>query len=315
MSSVREGYHAMTEPGIQFTGEGELQKGVAALLGVYTLWGLLPIYWKQLAHVSTLEVLCHRSFWALLLIIALLWGLGRLSEVRDILRNRRNLKFMAVCSMVHMFMWGFYVWAYSSGHILDAALGNYILPMLSVICGFLIFRERPRRLQWVAIVTASVGVLGMVVWYGSFPWIGLLAAFSGVLYASIRKHAPVNALPGLCLELLISAPILWSYLAYLFVSGNSTFMTASLEQDLWLIGAGIVTIIPQMGYAYGLCRVPLTTISLMQDIPPTGNMLVGILLFNETFTQDKIFGFSFIWAGLLLFSLEAYHSHKSNRHR
>ena len=89
-------------------------------------------------------------------------------------------------------------------------------------------------------------------------------------------------------------------------------MTVSLEQDLWFIGAGIVTIIPQMGYAYGLCRVPLTTISLMQYLPPTGNVLVGIFLFNEVFTQDKMFGFSFIWAGLLFFSLEAYHFHKTN---
>jgi chloramphenicol-sensitive protein RarD len=210
-----------------------------------------------------------------------------------------------------MFGWGFYIWAIGSGHILDAALGHYVLPMLNVLCGLLLFRERPRRLQWVAIATAAVGVLGMVTWYGSLPWVGLIVAFNGVLFAAIRKHATVNAMPGLCLELLISAPILWSYLAYLLVSGNSAFMTVSLAQDAWLIGAGIVTIIPQMGYAYGLCRVPLTTVSLMQYLPPTGNMLVGIFLFGEAFTQDKMFGFAFIWTGLLIFSLEAYHSHIS----
>jgi chloramphenicol-sensitive protein RarD len=301
----------MTEPGLQFTGEGELQKGVAVLLGVNIIWALLPMYWKQLTHVSALEVLCHRSFWALLLIVALLWSLGRLSEVRDIARDRRNRKFMAGCSMSHMFGWGFYIWAIGSGHILDAALGHYVLPLLSVLCGFLLFRERPRRLQWLAIATAAVGVAGMVVWYGSLPWVGLLVACNGVLYASIRKHAPVNAMPGLCLELLISAPILWSYLVYLLISGNSAFLTVSLKQDIWLIGAGIVTMIPQMGYAYGLCRVPLTTISLLQYLPPTGNVLVGIFLFGEVFTQDKIFGFSFIWAGLLLFSLEAYRFHNA----
>jgi chloramphenicol-sensitive protein RarD len=301
--------------GLQFTGEGELQKGVAALLSTNIIWALLPIYWMQLAHVSVFEVLCHRSFWAFLLIVVLLWGQGRLFEVRDIVRNRRSLKFMIGCSMTHMFSWGFYIWTIGSGHILDAALGYYILPMFSVFCGFLLFRERPRRLQWVAIATAAVGVLGMVVGYGSLPWVGLIVAFNSVLFATLRKQAPVNAMPGLCLELLISAPIQWSYLAYLFISGNSAFMTVSLEQDLWFIGAGIVTIIPQMGYAYGLCRVPLTTVSLLQYLPPTGNFLVGILLFNESFTQDKIFGFSCIWAGLLLFSLEAYRFHKTNMHR
>ena len=299
-------------PGIHFTGKGELQKGIAVLLGVFLTWALLPIYWKQLSHVSALEVLCHRSVWGFLLVAALLWGQGRLAEVRDITRNRRSLKFMVGCSMAHMFSWGFYIWAVGSGHILDAALGHYLLPILSVLCGFLLFRERPRRLQWVAIATASVGVLGMVIWYGSLPWVGLLVALSSILFTTMRKQAPVNAMPGLCLELLISAPILWSYLVYLFVSGNSTFMTVSLEQDLRLIGAGIVTIIPQLGYAYGLCRVPLTIISLLQYVPPTGNVLVGVLLFNEIFTQDKMFGFSFIWAGLLIFSLEAYCFHKTN---
>jgi chloramphenicol-sensitive protein RarD len=300
-------------PGMQFTGEGELQKGVAVLLGTNIIWALLPMYWKQLTHVPAIEVLCHRSFWGLLLLLALLWGMGRLHEIRDITRNRYCLKFMAGCSMSHMFGWGFYIWAVGSGHILDAALGSYVLPMLNVFSGFLLFRERPRRLQWAAIATAAVGVLGMVVWYGSLPWVGMLVACNGVLFAAMRKQAPVHAMPGLCLELLISAPILWSYLVYLLVSGQSTFMTAGLAQDLWLIGAGIVTIIPQMGYAYGLCRVPLTTISLMQYLPPTGNVLVGVLLFGEAFSQDKIFGFAFIWAGLLIFSLEAYLVHRTRQ--
>jgi chloramphenicol-sensitive protein RarD len=294
-----------------FTGEGELQKGVAVLLGVNIVWALLPVYWTQITHVPAFEVLCHRSFWSFLLIVGLLWGQGRLFEIRDIVRKRRTLAFVAGCSMSQMFGWGFYIWAVSSGHILDVALGHYVLPMLSVLCGFFLFRERPRRLQWVAIAAAAAGVMGMVVWYGSLPWVGLLVAFNGVLFAAMRKCAPVNAVPGLCLELLISAPILWSYLAYLLLSGNSAFLTVSLQQDLWLVGAGVVTIIPQVGYAYGLCRVPLTTISLMQYLPPTGNALVGVMLLGETFTQDKIFGFAFIWTGLVIFSLDAYHFYQS----
>jgi chloramphenicol-sensitive protein RarD len=299
----------------QFTGEGALQKGIAVLLGANIIWALLPVYWKQLAHIPTLEVLCHRSIWGFLLAVILLWGQGRLCEVKDIVRNRRNLKFMIGCSMSHMFGWGFYIWSVSSGHIIDAALGYYILPMFSVLCGFLLFRERPRRLQWAAIATAATGVLGMVAWYGSLPWVGMVVACNSVLFAAMRKHAPVNAIPGLCLELLISAPILWSYCAYLIATGNSTFLAVSLEQDLWLIGAGIVTIIPKMGYAYGLCRVPLTTISLMQYLPPTGNVLVGILLFGEAFTPDTMFGFSLIWAGLVIFSLEMYHFHRTRPHQ
>ena len=297
-----------------FSGEKELQRGLAVIMAVNILWALLPIYWKQLTHVSPLEVLSHRSVWGFILVSSLLWMRGGLSEVRDIVRDRQSLKFMAGCSLSHMFSWGFYIWAVGSGHILDAALGHYMLPMFSVLCGFVLFRERPRRLQWLAISVAAVGVLGMVLWYGSLPWIGLIMSSNAVLFAVMRKKAPVNAMPGMVIELLISAPVLWGYLAYLIATGNSVFFNISLEQDLWLIGAGIVTIVPQMGYAYGLCRVPLTTISLFQYIPPTGNFLVGLLLFNEAFSPDKIFGFVFIWLGLIIFTLEGIHTHRAKPH-
>lgn len=287
-----------------FTGEGEYQRGITVLIGVYTIWGLLPIYWKQLTHVPPLEVLSHRAVWGFFLVLFLLWFRGGLGEIREIIRNRRSLLFITGCSFSHMFGWGFYIWAVGSGHILDAALGHYMQPIFSVLCGFFLFRERPRRIQWAAIMLACTGVLGMLTVFGAFPWVGLLIALNGILFATLRKNAPVNAMPGLVLELIISAPFLWGYLAYLIFTGQSVFMTAGFSQDLWLIGAGIVTIIPQMGYAYGLCRVPLTTISLMQYIPPTGNFLIGLLLFGEVFSPDKIFGFLFIWAGLIVFTLE-----------
>lgn len=287
-----------------FTGEGELQKGFAAVLGANIIWGLLPAYWKQLTHVPPLEVLCHRSLWGFFIIAAILWLRGGLSEVRDITRNKRTLLFMTGCSLSHTFGWGFYIWAVSSGRIIDSALGNYMLPMCSVLAGFFIFRERPRRGQWLAILLAAFGVIGMVVWYGSLPWVGLVSACNAVLFATMRKQAPVNAMPGLVLELLISAPLLWGYLAYLTLTGGGVFTKIGLSQDLWLIGAGIVTIIPQLGYAYGLCRVPLTTISLLLYLPPTGNFLMGLFLFGEAFTPDRVFGAVFIWLALIIFTVE-----------
>ena len=296
-----------------FTGEGELQKGILTLLGANTLWALLPIYWKQLTHVPPLEVLCHRALWGFIIVAVILALRGGLSEVRDIVRNKRTLLFMAGCAASHTFGWGFYIWAVSSGRIIDAALGNYMLPMCSVLAGFLLFRERPRRIQWMAIFLAAFGVIGMLVWYGHLPWVGLVIAVNAVFFATMRKNAPVNAMPGLVLELLISAPLLWGYLAYLTITGQGVFGTVSLEQNFWLIGAGIVTIIPQMGYAYGLCRVPLTTISLLQYLPPTGNFLVGLFLFGESFTPDRIFGASFIWLGLIVFTLEGVYFRKRNK--
>lgn len=287
-----------------FTGEGELRRGITVLFTVNIIWALLPIYWKQVAHVPPTEVVCHRSFWGFFLVLFLLWLRGGLSEVRDILRNRRTVLFLTGCAFCHMFGWAFFIWAVSSGRIVDAALGHYMLPVLNVFSGFILFGERPRRLQWLSIALAASGVGGMLIVFGHLPWVGLVIACNGVLFAALRKNAPVNAMPGLVLELLISAPFLWGYLAYLNITGQAVFFTQTLTENLWLIGAGIVTIIPQMGYAFGLCRVPLTTISLLQYIPPTGNFLLGVFMFNEAFTPVKAFGFLFIWAGLIVFTVE-----------
>ena len=287
-----------------FTGEGELQRGIAALLAANIIWGLLPMYWMQIAHIPATEVVCHRAFWGFFLVLFLLWLRGGLFEIGDICRNKRTLLFMTGCAFSHMFGWAFYIWAVGAGHVVDAALGHYTLPVLNVLSGFLLFGERPRRLQWIAIAFAACGVLGMVLVFGAIPWVGLIVGVNGVAFAALRKKAPVNAMPGLVLELLITAPFLWGYLAYLTFSGQGVFLSQPFTQDLLLIGAGIMTIVPQMGFAYGLCRVPLTTLSLMQYITPTGNVLVGVFLLNEAFTSDKIFGFLFIWAGLVIFTIE-----------
>lgn len=293
---------------------GQQRNGLAVLLAVYVSWGLLPIYWKQLLHVPPLEVLCHRSLWGFLLAVGLLWGKGAFRKVKSVFADRRTLKFMAGCSAAHMFGWGFYIWAIANGLILEASLGSYILPLLSAVAGYLFFKERPRRLQWTAIAIAGSGVLGMVLCYGTLPWAALLMGGNSVLFAILRKHAPVDATPGLVVEMILSGPFLWGYLTWLHATGQGTLGASGLAADLWLVGAGIATVLPQLGYAYGLTRVPLITLSLLQYIPPTGTFLVGVLLFGEAFSPDKILGFSCIWAGLLLFTIEGYcHYHNIRR--
>lgn len=296
-----------------FSGEDQVQRGMMVVFLVNIIWGVLPLYWKQGAHVPPVEVLCHRSLWGFVLVFGLLWLRGGLSEAADTMRNRRYMLFMIGCSVTHTFNWGFYIWAVGSGRIIDAALGHYMLPVFNVLAGFIVFGERPRRLQWAAIALAVFGVLGMIVMYGTLPWVGLIIAFNSMLFAAFRKNAPINAMPGLVVELLLTAPLLWGYLIYLYVTGQGAFFSLGLSQDLWLIGAGIVTIIPQLGYAYGLCRVPLTTIALMQYITPTGNFLVGLLVFGEAFTPDKAFGFACIWTALVVFTVEGVMFRKSVR--
>ena len=296
--------------------QGEQQRdGLAVLLVVYISWGLLPIYWKQLLHVPPLEVLCHRSLWGFLLVVAMLWGKGAFQEVKNVFADKRTLKFMVGCSAAHMFGWGFYIWAIANGLILEASLGSYILPLLSAVAGYIFFNERPRRLQWIAIAIAGAGVLGMVLCYGTLPWAALLMGGNSVIFAVLRKHAPVNATPGLVVEMILSGPILWGYLTWLHATGQGFLGSSGLEADLWLVGAGIVTVLPQLGYAYGLNRVPLTTLSLLQYIPPTGTFLVGVFLFGEVFSADRILGFGCILAGLVLFTIEGYRHHRNANHQ
>ena len=291
------------------------REGVWSLLAVYILWGTVPLYWRQLGHIPPLEVLAHRYFWGVLLGAFLLslqkggWG-----EIRDTVKDRRSLLLMVACSMAHMFSWGLYIWAVSAGKVLDLSLGYYILPLLSVVAGYLAFSERPRPLQWGAIALAACGVLGMVLFYGSFPWIGLLLAISACAFAVLRKHVAIGATPGLVLELLLPAPLFWGYLIWLHATGQGATTIFFDGPGLLLIGAGILTVLPQMGYAYGLTRVPLTTLSLMQYILPTGKFMVGFFLFHEAFTRDKAFGFTLIWAGVLLFVLEGYRAHRQIAH-
>ncbi len=293
--------------------QADLQReGLPVLLGVYIFWGLLPIYWKQLLHVPPIEVLCHRSLWGFLLVIGLLWGRGAFQEVKSVFTDKRTLKFMVGCSAAHLFGWGFYIWALGNGLILEASLGSYILPLLSAVAGYLFFKERPRRLQWVAIAVAGAGVLGMVLCYGTLPWAALLMAGNSVLFAVLRKQAPVNATPGLVVEMMLSGPFLWGYLTWLHATSQGVMGTTTLEADLWLIGAGIVTVLPQLGYAYGLSRVSLTTLSLLQYIPPTGTFLVGVYVFGEVFSGDKILGFTCIWIGLAIFTIEGYCNHRAH---
>lgn len=289
--------------------------GLSVLITVYIAWALLPLYWRELNHVPSFEVLCHRSFWGFFFVLGILWYQKRLGDIRSIFRDRRTLLFMTGCSAAHLGGWGLFIWAIAHGKLLESSLGNYILPMCSVLSGFFIFKERPRRGQWAAIVIAGIGVAGMVLRYGSLPWVAVGTAGCSVVFTLCRKRVPgVSATAGLVADMMLSSPILWGYLLWLHLTGQGTLGSAgqTLLQDIWLIGAGIVTMLPQLGFAYGLSRVPLTTLSLLQYLPPTGSFLIGAFVLGEPIGPDKVFGFSFIWVGLILFTIEGFYYYRNH---
>ena len=286
------------------------RQGLPSILAAYIIWAALPIYWKQLGNIPAFEILCHRSLWGCILVCLAMWAKGSFKDLKASIKNRRALRLMLACSALHTFSWFFFIWSVSAGYLLELSLGNYILPLLSVVAGFVVFKERPRRMQWVAIALAACGVFGTIAYYGHLPWVAFVSAASPVLFAIVRKKAPVDAIPGMVMELFISGPFLWACLIWLHATGQGHMGSADLSADLWLVGAGIFTVVPQVAYAYGLTRIPLTTLSLLQYLPPTGYFLIGTFLHNEPLTEARLVAFVFIWLGLILFTLEGYRYHR-----
>ncbi|MES9994716.1 EamA family transporter RarD [Desulfovibrio aminophilus] len=285
--------------------------GIASLFAVYVCWGLFPLYWKNFAAVPPLEVVCHRSIWGLALLAPALCltRLGR--EFLAACRDRRNLLFIGLCSMAHMANWCLHIWGSGRGRVLEISLGSYILPLLSVLAGACIFRERPRPLQWTALGLAACGVVIMTVHHRAFPWLALAIALTSATFAVSRKHAPVGAAAGLVMELAFTLPVLAGYMAWLIVHGQASMGRGDTHMDLLLVGAGVITALTQILYNYGLHRARMTTLGILQYVMPSVSFLLGVYAFNETVTPARVSGFGCIWAGLALYTLDGHRAVKS----
>jgi chloramphenicol-sensitive protein RarD len=278
--------------------------GVLSAIGAYTLWGLLPIYWKSVHTVPAFEVLCHRTVWSLaFLLLLLLWKKqwGWLNQAR---RDRATIITFVVTSSILGLNWFVYIWAVNAGHILDASLGYFINPLISVLLGMLFLKERLRPWQWVAIGIALCGVVFLAVGHSAFPWIALTLALTFGLYGLLRKTASLEALEGLALETaVLSVPAL-AYLFYLELTGAASFGHVGTTTDVLLAFTGIATAIPLLLFAYAARKVTLATVGILQYIAPTLQFLLGALVYRETFTETRLIGFGTVWIALIVYSLE-----------
>ena len=287
-------------------GSPEARHGVQALFFAYILWGSLPIYWKQLGHVPALEVICHRSVWCLAFVVLVLTVMGGWQELRAEFWKRDNLIFMGLGSLVHLCGWLGYIWGVNSGQILAVSLGQYIVPLMSILIGFLLFREPLGRLQWLAIALAGIGVGLMIVRYGHFPTLSLVLASLSVLYTVLRKQAPIGVVPGMVMEVGFNSLVAISYLLWAFGQGTLNFLSIDIGTDLLLMGAGVVTAVPQLFFTYGIKRTNMITLGFLQYVLPTCVISVGIFIYKEPFTPANMVGFGFIWAALAVYSYDAF---------
>lgn len=271
----------------------------------YILWGIFPVYIKQVAQVPSLEMVAHRSVWSLVFMLGLLAVLRRFAWLPPLVREPRVLGAFLLSALLLSANWLVYVWAVAHERLLDATLGYFINPLLNVMLGYTVLHERPRPWQWAAVGLAALGVLWLALGAGQFPWIALVLASSFGLYGLLRKTATLGALEGLTLETLLLAPLTGALLLWFMLSGQGAFARGDWSTDLWLIAGGPFTAIPLLLFAAGARRVSMATLGLLQYLGPTIGFLLGVFVYHEPFDPRRGLGFGLIWAGLLVYSGES----------
>ncbi|MEN5203249.1 EamA family transporter RarD [Stenotrophomonas sp. TWI700] len=280
----------------------EQRRGFAITAFTFTLWGLVPVYWHLLKAVPSQQIIAHRIIWSTVLVVAWLLLSSGMGWWKAIAAQPRALPTLALSSVAIAFNWGLYIWAINAGHVIETSLGYFINPLVSVVLGVVVLKERLRRLQWLAVGCAALGVAWLTVDAGTPPWIALGLACSFGLYGLLRKMISVDPVAGLGMEsLYLFLPAigfaLWSENGH----GGAFFSGWGWRNDALLIFGGAVTALPLIGFAYGVKRIPLSLVGILQYIAPSIGLLLGVFFFREPFDTAKAVGFAAIWTGLLLF--------------
>jgi chloramphenicol-sensitive protein RarD len=282
------------------TEETSSLSGLFAALVAFLLWGILPVFWKALSSVDSFEVLCHRIVWSFLILVPFMLFRNRLGDLLVFLRSPRNF-FGIFCSGVLLACnWFLYIWAIASDRVLETSLGYYINPLVNILFGVVVFREHISRRVLLAIGIAVIGVLHQVITLGHLPLVALGLAFSFGLYALLRKSLMIQALPGLFMETLVVLPLAAGRLFWQASLGRSAFFQGDPVIDVLLAGAGIITAVPLILFAYGTRRIRMTTLGILQYVSPTCVFLLGVFAYDEPLTLNGMITFFCIWTALAL---------------
>lgn len=286
----------------------ESKKGVLFALGAYIIWGFLPIYWKQIEAVSSYEIIAHRVLWSFVFMILFIVFIGKWryfkEDLKFIFSNKKKVIALFLASVVITSNWLVFIIAVQAGHILDASLGYYINPLISILLGFIILGERFSKVGWVAISIVTFGVLYLTVGLGSAPWISLYLAVSFSVYGLIKKTINLDAVYAMAVETFVLVPFALIYILYLRTAGTADFGIST--DSLWMIGAGAVTVIPLLLFSLGVQKIRLSLIGFLQYFAPTIMLIIGVFMYNEAFTDVHAVAYIFIWGGLIVYSVNRY---------
>ena len=293
----------------------DARRGTAYGAGAYLLWGLFPLYFRLLLPAGAVEILVHRVAWSLLVCLVLAAVLRDISWVRPLLAAPRRLVPLAVAAGFIALNWGVYIHGVNSGQVVESALGYFISPLLTVLLGVFLLRERLRRLQWAALALGALAVVVLAVDFGRPPWLALLIAGSFAIYGLMKKQvgADLGALGSLTAETAILFPFAIGALVWLEATGRGTVSEQAPSHALFLASAGVVTVIPLLLFAASARRVSLSTIGLLQFSTPVLQLLVAVLLLGERVPPSRWVGFSIVWLALIALGVDLVRSARASR--
>jgi len=298
-------YYIFMELSPDFSKSSQItQKGTLAAIASYGMWGLFPLYWKQIADINAVQILCHRIFWSaafLLVALQILGSGGVLKELRPIFSNKSSFLSICLCAILITANWGTYIWAVNSGHITESSLGYYITPLLSVALGSLFFKEKMNGWTIAAVLVASIGVIAAALMIGVPPFIALSLAATFSIYGAVKKKAGLDALSGLAAETIVAAPFALLWLAWLHFSGSADAFGPSAKSASFLIIAGPVTAVPLLTFAYAANRLPLQSIGFIQYFSPTLQLAIGLAVYGERIGPPMAVAFAAVVVAVALY--------------
>jgi chloramphenicol-sensitive protein RarD len=279
-----------------------MNSGALYALLAFGIWGLYPLYLRELATVSSLEIALHRSAWSLVFLLGVLALLRRWAWLGTLMKSPRQMLMPLASGLLLALNWLLYVYAVQSAQVVEASLGYFINPLISVCLGVVVLRERLKRIQWVAVAFAAAGVMWLTWHTGRLPWLGLALAATFAVYGLLRKTSVLGPLEGLTLETLLIAPLVLPWLGLITWSGQGALATGSPSLTFWLVMAGPLTAVPLMLFAAAARRLKLATVGLFQYLSPSLQLAIGVVIFGEPFDRQRLAGFVLIWAGLAVYT-------------
>ncbi|MBI2813594.1 MAG: EamA family transporter RarD [Opitutae bacterium] len=281
-------------------------RGALAATASFLIWGVVPVYWKQMQGVSALELITHRIAWSLLFLLGVLWWQNNLRALRPAFTESRTFGLILLSSVLLAVNWVVYIWAVNSGHVIESSLGYFLVPLVNVALGSLLLQERLRPPQWIAIGFAAAGVGVLLTRAGHVPWIALTLAGTWAGYGLLKKRSALGSIAGLTVETILLFPLAAGLLLWWHHTGEGALGRVDLRLHLYILSVGVVTAIPLLLFAYGAQRIRLATLGLLQYLAPSVQFLIGWLVYREPFDAARLQAFGLIWCGLALYSADAF---------